>query len=323
MTSAQSTPSLSPAQVEALLDKDVAELLAKFPFPPIDASNLQFTRDTRYAQPAVGLSDAVTRRTIKIPGPNGAPNVALRIHRRANVETTLPCLVWIHGGGLVMGNAEQDDLRFDRWCQSHAMMAISIEYRMAPEHQYPAAIDDCYAALSWITANATAVGAMPDRIGIGGASAGAGLAAALALMARDRGGPAITSQLLFYPMLDDRMTTLSSQWEVPIWPPSSNEFGWAAYLGDARGTSDVSPYGAPARATDVSGLPPTIIVVGALDGFLDEDLTYAQRMLQAGVPVELHVYPGAPHGFDGLLPASNVAKRCMTDIHRWITAHYA
>jgi acetyl esterase/lipase len=310
--------------IAARLDADIRAALAATPFVPVNASNLHAVRTSRYSLISAGdLSGNVDRRTVFVPGPPGAPDVALRIHRPVGVVGPLPCLYWMHGGGLVLGSADQDDFRFDRWCHRHQIMAVSVEYRLAPEHHYPAAIEDCYVGLRWVADHAEELGVDAASLGIGGASAGGGLAAALALLMRDRGGPRIQSQLLIYPMLDDRQTTPSSRWEVPIWPPSSNSFGWSSYLGEAHRGPDVSAHAAPARAVDLAGLPPALITVGAVDGFVDEDIAYAQRLNQAGVDVELHVYPGAPHGFDGLLPATAVARRCLADTHAWIAKHYA
>ncbi len=318
-----SPPGLTADEINARLDTDIAAALAAAPFPPVDADSLQATRTSRYSQVNVAdLSTAVDRKSITIPGPDGAPEVLLRIHRPAGVVGPLPCLVWMHGGGLVMGNSMQDDMRFDRWCVRHNIIAISIEYRLAPETPYPGPIEDCYAGIRWVSDHAEELGINASRMGIGGASAGAGLAACLSLLSRDRGGPSIASQLLIYPMLDDRMTTPSSTWEVPIWPPSSNHFGWTSYLGDMKGTDHVSPYAAAARATDVRRLPATLVVVGALDGFVDEDIAYAQALNRAGVEVELHVYPGAPHGFDALLPGTDVARRCSADMNAWLARQY-
>ncbi len=310
------------ASVSRLLDGDIRAMLAAAPFTPITRDTLEETRINRYSQVTVELSDRVIRSTVSASGPEGAPDVALRVHRPVDAVGALPCIVWMHGGGLVLGNEEQDDPRFDRWCVRHHMMAVSIWYRLAPETPFPGPIEDCYAGLRYVADHAGELGVDVDRIGIGGASAGGGLAAALALLARDQGGPTITSQLLIYPMIDDRQVTESSTWDVPIWPPSSNAFGWTSYLGDAKGTKGVSPYAAAARAEDLSGLPPAIIVVGALDGFADENIDYARRLNHAGVPVEFHLYPGAPHGFDALLPRSAVARLAKADIARWIDRHY-
>jgi acetyl esterase/lipase len=229
----------------------------------------------------------------------------------------------MHGGGLVLGTADADDLRFDVWCRRFGMVAASVEYRLAPETPYPGPLEDCYRGLAWLHQHAADLGIDPGRIGIGGASAGAGLAAALALLARDRSGPRVAWQLLIYPMLDDRQQTASSRWPVPVWPPESNRFGWDSYLGPLAGSPHVPPYAAAARATDLRDLPPTLVQVGALDGFLDEDVDYALRLLRAGVPTELHVYPGAPHGYDAFAPTTAIAKRSRADLGAWLTARLA
>jgi acetyl esterase/lipase len=234
------------------------------------------------------------------------------------VAGDLPCVYWMHGGGLVLGSAAGDDARFDRWSALFPCVGVSVEYRLAPETPYPGPLEDCYAGLRWIHDHAAELGVDRDRIGIGGASAGAGLAAGLALLARDRGEIPLQFQLLIYPMLDDRQITVSSRWVDPIWPPAANTFGWTAYLGAAKGGPDVAVYAAPARAEELAGLPPTLISVGAIDGFSDEDIDYAVRLRHAGVPVELHVYPGMPHGFDSLLPQLPSSQRAVRDMEDWL-----
>ena len=309
------------ASVARLLDPDIRAALELFPFPPINDETLPIMRPA-LAAPGPELSDRVVRSVVHAPGAAGSPDVALHVHRPADAVGDLPCLVWMHGGGLVMGVAGMDDARFDVWCTRHNMMAVSVEHRLAPETPFPGPVDDCYAGLQYVEDHAAELGVDAGRIGVGGASAGGGLAAALALMARDRRGPHISSQLLIYPMIDDRQITVSSTWDVPIWPASSNTFGWTSYLGDAKGTDGVSPYAAAARATDLSGLPPAIIVVGGLDGFVDEDLDYARRLNNAGVPVEFHLYPGACHGFDAMVPTSAPAQQLDLDVERWLDRHY-
>lgn len=302
--------------IQALLDPEVRDAIASMPPMRLTSDTLPKVRAARAADwELVPLSDDVERREVVVPG---EPSVTLRVHRPKGVDGALPCVYWMHGGGMVLGSARQDDQRFDRWCVRHRCVGVSVEYRLAPETPYPGPMDDCYAGLAWVHAHAGDLGVDPDRIGIGGASAGGGLAAGLALLARDRGEVPLAFQLLVYPMIDDRRITASSGWDVPVWNPAANEFGWNAYLGGRAGADDVPAYAAPARATDVSGLPPALIVVGSLDGFLDEDVTYAQRMLQAGVPVELHVYPGAPHGFDGFAPDTAVARQCRRDMNGWL-----
>ncbi|MGZ0217627.1 MAG: alpha/beta hydrolase [Acidimicrobiales bacterium] len=268
----------------------------------------------------VTLSDEVTRTDVTVPGPSGAPDIRLRIHRPVSAQGALPCLYWMHGGGYVLGAPEQDDLRFDRWCQRFNMVGVAVQYRLAPEHPYPAAINDCYAGLRWIKENGAELGIDTSQVGIGGPSGGGGLAAALGLVVRDRAEIEIDYQLLIYPMIDDTRSTETAGWDVPVWSPESNRFGWSSYLGDLFGTDNVPTHAAPARETDLAGLPPTFVMVGSLDGFADEDIDYATRLNHAGVAVELHVYPGAPHGFDGFAGSSAVARQARRDINHWLGA---
>jgi acetyl esterase/lipase len=263
------------------------------------------------------LSDRVLRTDHEVPESGG---VVVRVHRPVDAKGPLPCVYWMHGGGYVLGSNVGDDLRFDRWCPRLRCVGVSVEYRLAPEHPYPQPLDDCYAGLAWVHAHAGELGIDPSRIGIGGASAGGGLAAGLALLARDREELPVAFQLLIYPMIDDRQITPSSTWIDPIWPPSANTFGWTSYVGPGKGGPDVPGYAAPARATELAGLPPTLIAVGAIDGFCDEDVDYATRLRHAGVRVELHVYPGAPHGFDGFGVGSAVARRANRDMQEWLQA---
>ena len=194
---------------------------------------------------------------------------------------------------------------------------MSVEYRLAPETPYPGPLEDCYAGLRWTFEHASDLGVTPDRIGIAGASAGGGLAAALGLLARDRGEVPVAFQLLECPMIDDRQTTSSSQLDgLPIWSRESNTFGWRAYLGDLYG-GDVPAYAAAARAADLAGLPPALVIVGGADGFRDEDIDYALRLNQAGVPTELHVLPGAPHGVQ-MFTESVVARRWNQTVTEWL-----
>lgn len=303
------------------MDPEIAVALAALPgmLPPLDLDTLPLMRSQRLlgldAQP---LSDLVERTDHTIPGPPGEPDIVVRVHVPKDLPRPAPCVYSIHGGGYVLGDRSQDDLRFDRWCPELGFIGVSVEYRLSPETAYPGPLEDCYAGLRWVQEHATEMGIDRDRIGIAGASAGGGLAAGLALMARDRGELPIAFQLLAYPMIDDRQTTRSSSWEVPIWSPDNNEFGWRAYLGDLYGSADVPSTAAAARATDLAGLPPALVYVGTLDGFCDEDVLYAMRLYQTGVPTELHVYPGAPHGFDGFAPTSSLARRCHRDTKEWL-----
>lgn len=308
--------------IAALLDPEIAEALKQMPaFEGSYSMEYLPALRARSAARMVGveLSDAVERRDVSVPGRDGAPDVTLRIHRPRGAEGALPCVYSIHGGGYISGSYEGDDLRFDRWCPKLNCIGVSVEYRLAPETPYPGPLEDCYAGLAWVQEHAIELGIDPARIGISGASAGGGLAAALALLVRDRAEFAITFQLLLYPMIDDTITSVSSSWDVPIWWPAANHFGWDSYLGALRG-GDVPAYAAPTRATDLTRLPPALVLVGALDGFLDEDVDYALRLNHAGVPCELQVYPGAPHGFDGLLPGAAVSRRARQRTLEWLQA---
>lgn len=226
--------------------------------------------------------------------------VGVRLHRPVGVSQPAPALLWIHGGGYVLGSAQQDDKLCHRFVRELGITVASVDYRLAPEHPYPAPLEDCYSALTWLT-GLPAVD--PGRVAIGGASAGGGLAAALALLARDRGEVTPTLQLLAYPMLDDRSSGGPRNPNYRLWSPKSNRFGWAAYLGDADPQVAV-----PARREDLGGVAPAWIGVGTHDLFHDEDLAYAERLQQAGVPCHVEVVPGAFHGFDLVVPKAQVSQ---------------
>lgn len=230
-----------------------------------------------------------------------ADGTRIRLHRPTGVDGPTPALLWIHGGGYVLGNARQDDRLCRRFADALGATVAAVDYRLAPEHPYPAALDDCYAALAWLAALPTVD---PARVAIGGASAGGGLAAALALRARDHGRITPVLQLLAYPMLDDRSSALPAGRHYRLWTPVSNRFGWASYLGDTDPQVAV-----PARRDDLAGLPPAWLGVGTHDLFHDENVDYAERLIAAGVPCQLQVVPGAFHGFDLLAPSRPVSKK--------------
>jgi acetyl esterase/lipase len=304
--------------VTELLDPELRPILGAFEFPTIDADGAAAMRDASFQSP--GLSDAVVRTEQLVPGD---PPVRVRVHRTAGAEGRRPAVVTIHGGGYVIGSYDMDDPLLDRWCPALGVVGVSVDYRLAPETPYPGPLEDCYAALRWTHDHADELGVDPGRIGVYGLSAGGGLAAALALLARDRGEVPLAFCLLDCPMLDDRQTTPSIRAAgLYVWGARSNEFGWRSYLGERYGSVEVPPYAAAARATDLSGLPPTCVVVGSIDGFRDEDIDYAQRLNQAGVPCELHVIAGLPHGY--LLVPDTVAVRlaghCMDD---WLSRQLA
>ena len=228
--------------------------------------------------------------------------VGVRLHRPVGVSGPAPALLWIHGGGYVIGTPAQDDILCRRFADTLGITVAAVSYRLAPEHPYPAPLEDCYSALQWL-AGLPAVD--PGRIAIGGSSAGGGLAAALALLTRDRAEIDPVLQLLVYPMLDDRSVGRHlDDTGHRLWNATSNRFGWQSYLGAADPEVAV-----PARRTDLAGLPPAWLGVGTLDLFHDEDLEYARRLQSAGVPCEVHLVPGAFHGFDGIAPKASISRQ--------------
>jgi acetyl esterase/lipase len=299
-----------------ILDAEIEPVLANFPAAfELSVETLPAMRSTRGAMFAeVELSDAVERTDHVV---SDDPRVVVRVHRPKGIDGPLPCIYSIHGGGYVLGSFDMDDAKFDRWCPKFPCVGVSVEYRLAPEAPYPGPLDDCYAGLRWTFDHAAELGIDPDRVGIAGVSAGGGLASALALLARDRAEVPIAFQLLECPMLDDRQTTSSSRLDgLPIWSREANTFGWRSYLGDLYG-GDVPAYAAAARATNLAGLPPALVIVGGADGFRDEDIDYALRLNQAGVPTELHVLPGAPHGVQFFIE-STVARRWNQMVTQWL-----
>jgi acetyl esterase/lipase len=242
----------------------------------------------------------------------------VRLHRERGVTEARPCLISIHGGGYVIGSHLGDDGRFDKWSPALGCVGISVGYRLAPETPFPGPLEDCYAVLRWAHQNARDLGIDPRGIGIIGGSAGGGLAAGLALLARDRAEFPVAFQVLSYPMLDDRQITRSSQAAAPLWGPSANQFGWRSYLSGLGSGEDVPGYAAAARAKELAGMPPTFITVGNLDGLLDEDIDYARRLIAAGVPTDLHVFAGAPHAFDSMLADTAVAHRAARALEDWL-----
>ncbi|MFC5719401.1 alpha/beta hydrolase [Streptomyces gamaensis] len=238
-------------------------------------------------------------RDTTVPGPPGAPDVPVRVYAPAERALGLPGVVYLHGGGFTMGSLDFAHAESLNIAAEVGAVVVSVDYRLAPEHPFPAGIDDCYAALEWTADRADELGIDPGRLAVAGQSSGAGFSAAVALLARDRGGPQLCFQYLGIPLLDDRLTTPSSRTftDTPATNRPSLEYAWDYYLGPGRrGTADVSPYAAPARAEDLSGLPPAYIYVCEFDPLRDEGLIHGQRLIQAGVPTELHHFPGTFHG---------------------------
>lgn len=290
----------------ARLDPELALILPALPaaLADIHRGNIADVRDMMDGQPATAIETDVVISERTIAGPAG--DLPLVTYRRPSKDVQ-PCLLWIHGGGYLFGTARDDRAR--RIAEHLDCTVISVEYRLAPEHPFPAGPDDCFAALEWVAANADELKIDVSRLAIGGASAGGGMAAGLALMNRDRGGPEITFQLLLYPMIDNFHDTPSGQCtNNPVWNRKTSFNAWEMYLGGEPG-KDASPYAAAARATDLTGLPPAYICVGGEDLFRDEDIEYAQRLMAAGVACELSVYPGLFHGGDMFLPDAKVSQR--------------
>jgi acetyl esterase/lipase len=253
----------------------------------------------------------VTSEDRLVPGHEGDPDVAVRVYRPVAAPAEPRAgLLYIHGGGFMMGSVDQMDVPCRTYCGELGAVVVSVEYRLAPEHPYPAGLHDCYAVLVWLHGHAEELGVDPTRVGVGGGSAGGGLSAATALLARDRGGPALCFQFLQIPELDDRLQTDSMQQftDTPLWNLPSAQWSWRHYLGDLHGRADVPYTAAPSRCTDLSGLPPAYVSTMEFDPLRDEGILYAMAMMRDGVQVELHSYPGTFHG-SSLLAHAAVSKR--------------
>ncbi|MDI3387805.1 alpha/beta hydrolase [Streptomyces sp. B-S-A8] len=257
---------------------------------------------------------------VTVAGPPGAPDVDLTVLRPRGVTRDAPGIYGIHGGGMVLGNRFFGVAQLVEEVVKFGAVAATVDYRLAPEHPAPAAAEDCYAGLAWFAGNAVGLGIDPARILVSGASAGGGLSAAVALMARDRGGPPLAGQILDCPMLDDRNETVSSlQYDgIGIWDRTTNATGWNALLGADRGTDAVSPYAAPSRAGDLSGLPPAYVSVGAAEVFRDEAVDYATRIWATGGQAELHVWSGGYHGFAGFSADADVSRAAVATRESWM-----
>jgi acetyl esterase/lipase len=278
------------------------------------------------AAPAVSVDDLIADRPIvhteqTIPGPAGAPDLIVSIFKRADHQPGGPGFYHTHAGGMVFGDRFSGIAYLLDWVDSLDFVVVSVEYRLAPEHPYPAPFDDAYAGLLWTAAHAEELGFDPNRIVVVGASAGGCLAAGLALKARDENGPAVAAQMLIQAMLDDRDQTASSR-QVDgrgIWDRGSNDMGWDAYLGDRRKTDQVSIYAAPGRATDLSNLPPAFIEAASVEVFRDELVAYASQIWADGGVAELHVWPGAYHAFDQIAPEAAISKATVASRTSWLT----
>ena len=289
-----------------MVDPELAPMLDLFPKLQLTAEMLPQVRamlaeqqDQQQAQVPTPPDIDVTE--YSVPGPQGAPEVPVIVSIPKKAQRPMPALLWIHGGGYVLGSAKADQPQAMKIASQVGCAVVSVEYRLAPETPFPGPVEDCYAALKWLSAQADKLDVDVNRIAIGGASAGGGLTAGLGLLARDRGEIPLVFELLIYPMLDDRTVSASEPHPYTgefIWTADANRFGWESLLGQEPGSPGVSPYAAAARAESVDGLPATYLCVGSLDLFLEEDMEYARRLIRAGVPTELHVYPAAYHGFN-------------------------
>ena len=297
-----------------LVDREIAPLLDMF--PPVDLAGTPIAEVREKAGTAYAFMPppAILPEVVAVPSVHGGPDIAVYLYRPPATKPGGGAILHIHGGGMVMGSAKQIQTSPATLAVSAGVPVASVEYRLAPEHPFPAPQEDCHSALVWLAGQAEALGFDAGRIVVAGESAGGGLAAALAIMARDLGGPAIAGQLLTYPMLDHRTGSDACPYANPttgefIWTRASNRFGWSALQGDYAADDDRKGWFSPSLADDLSNLPPAYIATGSLDLFFDENLDYARRLTAVGVPIELHSYAGAIHAFNAV-PGAAIADRC-------------
>lgn len=312
-------------------DPDIAPVLdamAADPQPALSRETIPLTRDgaaTAFPSAEEVIGDLpIDAHDRVIPGPAGAPDLEITVLTPRGHDATkpaLPVLYNIHGGGMIVGHRSWETGRLVQLVDELGVIAVNVEYRLAPEDPYPAGVEDCYAGLAWLAANARELGADPDRIVVMGGSAGGGFAAAISLLARDRGGPALAGQLLLCPMIDNTNTTVSSRQYAGIgtWTREANLLAWECVLGEQLAFSaDAPAYAAPTRADDLSGLPHAYIEVGAAEPFRDEDVEYASRIWAVGGAAELHVWSGGFHGFDMYAPASELTRAALDARFSWL-----
>ena len=321
---------MQPSLTRPPYDEELGRTLAVLSFPPTITPEL-FPAIRGRAIPGADeiiLGQPVSHEERSIKGPGG--DITISIFRSTNSTSTsqsLPGIIWFHGGGFFSGNRFGGIPNLLCFVKDLDAVVVSVEYRLAPEHPDPSALEDCYAALVWTSGNLKELGIHPEKLMIAGSSAGAGLAAGVALYSRDHNGPAICAQLLQCPMIDDRLETVSNQQYINdgTFSRGSNETAWTALLGERRGGREVSIYAAPARAIDLSGLPPAFIEVGSAEVFRDENVAYASLLWASGVQAELHVWPGAYHRFQAFAPTaalSLIADKTREDwVKRTLSSH--
>ncbi|WP_312366091.1 alpha/beta hydrolase [Ensifer sp.] len=295
-----------------LVDPELRPILKQIPPLDLGLGNLQAVRSTQF--PPALPAPAVQPMDRYIVGGKGNPKLRLAVLDPAPQRSDKPAILHIHGGGLVVGKPEVAIVELQQLSAELGALIVSVDYRLAPEHPFPAALNDAYASLAWLHGSAAELGVDPDRIVIMGESAGAGLAAAVSLRARDRGELPIRFQLLRYPMLDDRTALRAPPGHVGrfIWNWQSNAFGWTSLLGRKPLMGSAPAEAVPARAADLGGLPSTWIGVGTLDLFAPESMSFASRLMEAGVPVEMSVVPGAYHGFDAMVPEARISTEFIS-----------
>ncbi|MGH9043798.1 MAG: alpha/beta hydrolase [Acidimicrobiales bacterium] len=313
-----------PVPFDPEVEQVLADMMADRQAPPLSAETIALSRGSMNAMwPSVAevVGDLpVHFEDRRIPGPPGAPELEITILRPKESKAGAPAIYNMHGGGLIMGTRHMDTARLVPMVVEFGFVAVNVDYRLAPETPGSGPADDCYAGLLWMVGHSDELGFDPDRLLVMGGSAGGNLAAAMSLLARDRGSPTIRGQVLLVPMLDDRNTTVSSYQfdDIGTWNRHSNLVAWRAVLGDEVGGEAVSSYVAPARAKDLSNLPPAYIELGSAELFRDESIEYAQRIWAAGGQAELHIWSGGCHGFDIFCPDARLTKAALQARRSWV-----